>query len=115
MRCVYIAHQLNAPTRAGSERNRANAAKWGCWLAAHVPIAPIETWSALTAHWPETMRARGLAVDLALVARADEVWLVGPRVSEGMALESEHARGLGKPIRDLTRLGEAPDHEGDAV
>lgn len=114
-RVVYIAAPLNAPTRAGIERNRENAAKWVAWLAAEFPIAPIADWIILTGAWPETMRARGLAVDLALVARADEVWLVGPRVSEGMALEAAHARELGKVVRDCTGLGEAPDLDGDAV
>lgn len=103
-RCPYIAHRLNAPTRAGIEANRTNASIWVCELAARFPIAPIADWLILTGRWPETMRDRGLAVDLALVERADEVWLVGPVISSGMGLEAAHARALGKPVYDLTGL-----------
>lgn len=38
--------------------------------------------------------------DVALLAKADEVWLCGPvAVSHGMRVEEEHARAEGIPIR----------------
>jgi hypothetical protein len=115
LRVVYIAHALNAPTEAGRQRNRANAAKWVAWLAAEFRIAPIADWVILASLWPETMRDRGIAIDLALIERADELWFVGPKISEGMRIEGDHALALGKPVRDIHGLGEPPDMEGDAV
>jgi hypothetical protein len=53
-------------------------------------------------------RERGLACDLAQVARCDEVWLVGGRVSSGMRHEADHAITLAIPVIDLTALGELP-------
>lgn len=105
MKVVYIAHRLNAPTREGIEQNRAAASRWVGWLAREFDIAPIADWIVLTGQWDESMRARGLAIDLKLIERADEVWLVGPRISEGMSIEAGHALKLGKPVRDLTGLG----------
>jgi hypothetical protein len=103
MLTVYIAHPLNAPTREGIEKNRENAAHWVAWLAAEFPIAPVATWITLSGLWLETAenRARGLEIDVELVKRCDETWLVGGRVSAGMRIESEHA----KVLRDLTVLG----------
>ena len=103
MRIVYLCHPLNAPTREGIDANRLNASRWMAWLAREFPIAPVASWITLSAEWPETPenRARGLEIDKALVARCDETWMVGGRISEGMKVEAEAAR----VVRDLTALG----------
>lgn len=49
-------------------------------------------------------REWGLSCDKAHIERCDEVWLVGPRVSPGMALERQHAVSCGIPTYDLTGL-----------
>ncbi len=105
-RIVYIAHQLNAPTRALIEANRRNAANWVCWLAQEFDIAPVADWIVLTGGWDETPenRERGLQIDCTLVAICDEMWMVGGRASEGMLREAAHA----KKVRDLTRFGKSP-------
>ncbi len=46
-----------------------------------------------------------MARQLEIIARCDEVWLVGGRVSSGMAAE----RDVAKIAVDLTRFGEEPD------
>jgi hypothetical protein len=98
MRVVYIA----APLGDGVDRpeNIRRASKWVVWCAdqGHAPVA---TWVTLAGEWPETRRDEGLAIDLALIGRCDEVWLCGPRVSKGMHVESDHARRIGKPIHVL--------------
>lgn len=108
---IYLCHQLNAPTREGIEANRKEAARWAAFLATYFDVAPECSWIVLTGEFEETAenRKRGLEIDLALVARCDEVVMVGPRVSEGMLLESEHARKLGKPVANLTRLPREPE------
>lgn len=99
MKVVYMAHRLGAgPER---EENRRIAAEWAAWLCEAYDVAVVADWIVLSGIWPETMREKGLAIDFALIARCDEVWLVGDRVSAGMALEAAEARRLGKPVVDL--------------
>jgi len=109
VKVVYLAHPLNAPTRVGIEQNLANAAKWCAWIARQ-GHAHVCTWITLAGVWDETPenRERGLLIDCALVERCDEVWLVGGRVSTGMAIEADHARMHDKRIVDLTHLGALP-------
>ena len=105
MKVVYMAHPLGAGD--DRERNRENAARWMAWLVDTFGVAVIADWIVLSGEWPETAanRERGLAFDMALVGRCDEVWLVGGRVSEGMAMEAARAIELGKRVVDLTALG----------
>jgi hypothetical protein len=118
VKVVYVAHPLG-PDGPDREVNRKNASRWVGWLALHFEIAPIADWIILSGEWSETEenRKRGLAVDKRLVVRADEVWLVGGRISEGMKIESETARALGRPVVDLTFLGAVapPSIEPDKV
>jgi len=109
VRVCYIAHPLGSgPDR---EQNRASAAEWCAFLALHFDVSPVADWIVLSGEWSETpeLRARGMACDLALVERCDELVLVGPRVSAGMLTEAEHARKHGKPVYDLTRLSMDPE------
>jgi hypothetical protein len=104
---VYIAHPLGAgPDR---EQNRRNAAKWVAW-AARQGVAPVADWIVLSGELEETPANRllGLECDRALVELCDEVWLVGGRVSPGMAIEAEHARLCLVPVVDKTSLGPLP-------
>jgi hypothetical protein len=103
-RVVYLAHQLGAPTRDGIEENRKSASEWYGWLAACFPIAPVADWIILTGQWTESMRARGLEIAKVHVSRCDELWLIGPRVTEGMMVEADHAHALGRPVYNLTHI-----------
>jgi hypothetical protein len=108
MKVVYLAHRLGAgPDRADNLRAAAN---WGAWATRQHGVAVIADWIWLAAELPETPanRERGLESDLALVARCDELWLVGGRVSPGMELEAGEARRLGIPVIDMTHLGVVP-------
>lgn len=101
---VYLAAPLSAPTREGIEANRAAAAKWAAWIAVTFRVAVVADWIWMTGELAETPenRALGLAADCSLVRRCDVLVMVGPRVSEGMRLESAHA----KAVVDWT----SPDH-----
>ncbi len=105
-RVVYLCHPLNAPTREGIEANRKEAARWAAFFATYFDVAPECSWIVLTGELEETSenRATGLAVDLALVERCDELVMVGPRVSDGMKLESQHALMRGLPVYNLVGL-----------
>lgn len=106
---VYVAH----PLEQGDDRelNRTNAAHWCCYLAEVHGIVPCAPWIVLAGVWDESKRALGLEIDLATIERCDELWLVGGRISEGMALEASHARACGINVRDLTSLGYLPPLE----
>ena len=109
MRVVYVAHPLGAgPDR---ERNRANAAKWCGELGRQFRVSVVADWITLSGQWDEeTGRELGLRCDLALIARCDEIWLTGGRVSPGMGVELAEAVRLGKVVRDFTALGyEVPE------
>lgn len=108
MRVVYLAHPLGAGL--DRERNRENAARWVAWATLAHGVAVVADWIVLAGVLAETPanRVAGLAADLELVGRADELWLVGGRISPGMALEAEEARRRGIPVVDFTRLGTLP-------
>lgn len=110
-RVIYLAHQLNAPTREGIETNRKSAARWAAFLATHFDVAPECSWIVLTGEFEETAenRERGLKIDLALVAKCEEVVMVGPRVSDGMRIEANHAHSIGRPVYNLTSIGMDPE------
>lgn len=111
MRVVYIAHPLgDGPDRAHNIRN---AARWCAYFAARHAIAPVAPWIVLASVWDESRRHLGLRIDLALVARCDELWLCGGRISPGMQLEADHARQHSIPVRDFTAIGYAPPHDCD--
>lgn len=105
-RVAYIAAPLSGPTRAA---NIARAERWAVF-AAHVGYAPVCSWVTLAKHMAETpqARARGLAIDVALVARCDEVWLVGGCISHGMQIEATAAKEAGIEVLDMHTLVEAP-------
>jgi len=110
MKTVYIAHPLSAPTREGIEENRKRAALWAAWAALDCGVSPSCSWLVLTGVIDETPETRelGLACDLAAVARSDQLWLVGGRVSSGMKIEADAARAAGIPVRNFTPFGRLP-------
>lgn len=105
MKVVYVAHPLGGgPDR---EANRQRASRWVAWIA-RGRIAPVADWIILSGQWDESHKPLGLEIDVALVVRCDEIWLVGGRVSNGMAIERDAAIGAGLVVRDLTHLGPEP-------
>jgi hypothetical protein len=108
VKVVYIAHPLGG----GHDRNDnlIHAARWVAWAASQ-GVAPVADWITLAEQWDETPenRARGLAIDVALVARCDELWLCGHRISTGMRIEMNEAKRLNIPVVDYTtETGDRP-------
>jgi hypothetical protein len=96
---VYVAHPLGSgPDR---EANRKAAAGY-CAKIAELGYAPVADWIILSGEWDESKRELGLACDFALIERCHALWMVGPRVSPGMALERGHAERCGVPVLDFT-------------
>ena len=100
----YVAHPLGAgPDR---ERNRAEAARLLGELQKHHPNRVfVGSWITLAETWPEDAEHReaGIAADLALIDHCSSLWLTGPRISNGMQLELDHAKKRGLEI--VNRIG----------
>ncbi|MCX4307674.1 MAG: DUF4406 domain-containing protein [Acetatifactor sp.] len=68
-------------------------------LAGAHPYAPhLYITNILRDDVPEE-REQGLKTGLAFLTVCDELWVFGPRISNGMAGEIAEAKRLGKPIR----------------
>src|SRR6187399_1691631 len=106
MRVIYLAHPLTALSIPAEAANRQSAANWGAWISVTFCVAVTADWIWFSRELSETW---ALECDKALVERCDELWMVGARVSNGMAVEAQHARLHEKPVYDLTGL---PRHQG---
>jgi len=103
---VYIAHPLGQGE--DREKNRLNAQRWAVYFAEAYGIAPVADWTIIAGFWSEERREQGMAIDLALISKVDEVWMCGGRISNGMQIEAAEAVRLGKLVRDFTVLGYDP-------
>lgn len=116
MKLVYIAHPYNAPTAEERAENRELAKRWVAF-AAHHGFAPIATWITLTELWTERDRSLGLDIDCEIASRCDELWLCGPRVSNGMKLEHIRTMQAGRLVRRFLSFEHAHEElsarEGD--
>ncbi len=109
----YVAHPLGAGD--DREKNRLNASRWCAWLAESRGIVPVAPWIILSAVWSEDLRELGLSIDFRAIERCDVIYLVGGRVSPGMALERAHAENVGCGVIDWTDLGYEPPARGVVV
>jgi hypothetical protein len=105
MRVVYMAH----PVSGDVEGNLAKARIFVRELETkHPDVAIVASWITECEIWndadPEE-RAAGMRRDMAVLGVCHELWLVGPHVSTGMAMERDHALGLGIPVRNMTGKG----------
>lgn len=103
MKVVYIACPVGAPTFEGIHENLRKAKAWVGW-AARQGVSPVASYiplcEALLAGGVETSEARelGIACDMAVLAKCDEVWMCGPIVSKGMQEEWLRAEELKIPV-----------------
>lgn len=105
MKAIYMSH----PVRGNVEENLRRARTWLKWITEIYPdIVVCANWILECELWDDSNpnhRAAGLARDIAMITRCDELWLVGPCVSSGMELERDHAMKMNKKIVDFTKYG----------
>ena len=119
MKVVYIC----SPYRGSEEEiaeNVKNARIWCNKALMHgcAPLAPHLYMPPLLADEIPSERETALAVCRELVSRCDCVWVCGPKVTEGMQIEIEHARLMGKPIGHIDSGAEqlhAQDRLNDVI
>jgi DNA-directed RNA polymerase subunit RPC12/RpoP len=104
MKVIYMAHPVSGDVPGNIER----AKRWVRYLEEQFPVAVVASWITECEIWDDDNpehRAAGLARDLAVLSRCEELWLVGLRISTGMAMERDHAIKKGLSVRDLTGEG----------
>jgi hypothetical protein len=107
---IYLAHPLGADTKEGIQRNLHNAKLWFKWACDHYwPDAAFNmSWVMNCEVYDDANaedRDRGMQRNYQHIKRCDELWLLGPRVSNGMEEEARFARRIGQPVYDLTNEG----------
>lgn len=110
MKVIYLAHPAGADTPEEHLANLARAKRWFRW-AAFQGVAVIADWIIYCEVWDdfdEAQRAMGLDHDDAMIARCDEYWMVGGRISKGMDRGRSKAWAEGMEVVDLTSLGDEP-------
>ena len=66
-----------------------------------MPLAPHLYFTAFLKDEEKQERENGIQLGLRWLEEADEVWVFGDTISEGMAVEIARAKELDKPVRNL--------------
>ncbi len=99
MRRVYIAHPYG-----GSAENRELAIQF-FMRAAELGYEPVAPWLIVTAHWDESRREQGMAINRSAVLACHQLWLCGAEVSPGMLDEARwFAQHRNFPARNTRRF-----------
>ena len=105
MRLAYLAHPVSPETGESVESNLADAKRCLKSLAELYPdICFIAPWIVECQIWDDCdpeHRSSGLKRCHVVIARCDELWMCGPRISSGMAGELAVAREHGLRIVQL--------------
>lgn len=108
---IYLAHPAGAATIEEHRANLARARRWFDWIARQPGVVPTADWILYCEVWSDfdpVLRAKGLDADDVIISRCDEVWLVGGRISSGMARGVVTANAHGVKVVDMTGLGDEP-------
>lgn len=94
---VYIA----SPFRGDTKTNIKKARKYSRYAVEEgfVPLAPHLLFPQFMDE--ESERDLALALNIEVLKACKEVWVCGPRITEGMAFEIKKAKELGIPIREV--------------
>jgi hypothetical protein len=109
---IFMAHPVGAATKDEVVANIKNAKAWyHTFIRSFDEIAIIADWITSCETLDDMVvsdRLRGQRANAELLARADELWLCGGRISSGMRSEMFIAHALDKPIRQWLDLGTLP-------
>jgi hypothetical protein len=102
---IYLAHPVSGDVAGNLESCRAIMLDLMGRYPHHAFVAPWITYCEILDDDDPEQRARGMRDDLVVLARCDQIWLVGPHVSAGMIAEKEIAENAGLWVVDMTRGG----------
>lgn len=97
MKLVYIAHPVSGDVPRNLMQGREFVQR--AYMADVAPLAPWITGCEVLDDNDPVQREIGLLCDETTVTRCDEIWLCGPRVSEGMKRELAIAEAIGLTVR----------------
>jgi hypothetical protein len=107
VRLIYLAAPLS-PIRTETRDSNIHRAKviYEALSLKHHDLAFLALWILNAEIFDETEvnRELGMKRNFTIINRCDELWLVGPRVSPGMAAEEAHAARCGIPV--ITKVKE---------
>ena len=109
MKTIYVC----SPLRGDIEQNIQNAREYCKYAVSEgvLPIAPhIFFTQFLDDNNPDDRQA-GMEMGMEQLRTADELWVFGDTVSEGMAQEIAFAETLGKPVIEINDLRKDEIHE----
>lgn len=98
--------------RAEEQRSNIERALKACRILAMMGIQPLAPHLYFTRFLKDDVaaeRAAGMQFGLSWLEQADELWVFGDTVSEGMAQEIAKAKELGKPVHTLPEPGRVAD------
>ena len=107
MKAIYVCSPYRAKDEQGLQEN-IKLARRACELVTCMGDAPI----CPQLYFSQFIKERETALEagLALVGAADELWVIGSRISDGMAAEIHEATKLGKKVRCITDPKVAEEH-----
>lgn len=94
--------------REAEQRPNIERALKACRILAMMGIQPLAPHLYFTRFLKDELaaeRAAGMKFGLSWLEKADEIWVFGDTVSEGMAQEIAKAKELGKPVHTLPEPG----------
>ena len=94
--------------RAEEQRSNIERALKACRILAMMGIQPLAPHLYFTRFLKDDVAAErdtGMRFTLSWLEQADELWVFGERVSDGMAQEIAKAKELGKPVHTLPEPG----------
>ncbi len=103
---VYLPLVYIASPYAGDTEQHVLQARRFCFFAVSkgcIPLAPHLLYPQFMDDEDKGEREMGLRFALILLAKCDELWMFGERVSEGMSKEILEAKRKGIPIRTFNR------------
>ena len=110
---VYVCSPFRPTTvseadREAEQRSNIERALKACRILAMMGIQPLAPHLYFTRFLKDDVaaeRAAGMQFGLSWLEQADELWVFGDTVSEGMAQEIAMAKELGKPVHTLPEPG----------
>ena len=105
-------------TREQEKKRNISMAKAACRMAAEqgmTPMAPHLFFPRFLDDRDPKERAMGIEMGLRCMDCCDEVWVIGDRVSTGMAAEISYAADLGIPIKCIFCTETSTDWMGDLL
>jgi hypothetical protein len=106
MKKVFVCSKLRGKTIKEMEKNISNAIKYCKFVVAsgYLPLTPHIYFTRFLDDTKKEEREKGISMGLEWLKEADEVWVFGDFISEGMSKELKYAESKGIPIINIKKI-----------